>query len=190
MVMTTPKGPATLRKALLLKSARKIWQEARSPQSPVEEAIEDGNIQVRRKSRGPSSSPRPVVTRDIDQDSDSSEEEVDTPEEDKQDASASTPICLSPMGRVQAHDLASDHGAMIDDEESVINNDIGIGNDLEDKSDEDSDVEESLLEEGVRDKEADAAVHDTSRVTPAVSDDISLSLCLALMAADLPRNAP
>lgn len=71
IAMTTPKGPATLRKTLLLKSARKTWHETRSPQSPVENAIEDGSIQVRRKSRGsPGHSPKtapPVVSSSDDE---------------------------------------------------------------------------------------------------------------------------
>lgn len=82
IAMTTPKGPSTLRKALLLKSARKTWHETRSPQSPVDNAIEDGSVQVRRKSRGspgaasarsPSKSPKPYVPSE----SSGSEEEAD-----------------------------------------------------------------------------------------------------------------
>ncbi|KAK8845388.1 hypothetical protein IAR55_006101 [Kwoniella newhampshirensis] len=51
VAMATPKGPATLRKALLLRSARRVWQETRA--TGVEGAIQSGEIVVRRKSLSP-----------------------------------------------------------------------------------------------------------------------------------------
>ncbi|WVR03397.1 hypothetical protein IAU60_000388 [Kwoniella sp. DSM 27419] len=51
IAMSTPKGPATLRKALLLRSARKVWQQTRD--TGVEEAIENGTVETRRKSLSP-----------------------------------------------------------------------------------------------------------------------------------------
>ncbi|WWC85540.1 uncharacterized protein L201_000404 [Kwoniella dendrophila CBS 6074] len=51
VALSTPKGPATLRKALLLRSARKVWQESRA--AGVEGAIEAGSVETRRKSTSP-----------------------------------------------------------------------------------------------------------------------------------------
>ncbi|WVQ94019.1 hypothetical protein IAU59_001097 [Kwoniella sp. CBS 9459] len=51
VALSTPKGPATLRKALLLRSARKVWQE--SNEAGVEGAIQKGNVETRRKSLSP-----------------------------------------------------------------------------------------------------------------------------------------
>ena len=51
VALSTPRGPASLRKALLLRSARKIWEQSRS--LGLEGAIEAGDIEVRRKSLSP-----------------------------------------------------------------------------------------------------------------------------------------
>ncbi|ORY31915.1 hypothetical protein BCR39DRAFT_597802 [Naematelia encephala] len=51
VALSTPRGPASLRKSLLLRSARKVWETNRSP--GVEGAIESGAVQVRRKSLSP-----------------------------------------------------------------------------------------------------------------------------------------
>lgn len=56
VALATPRGPNSLRKALLVKSARKVWETNRSP--GVDGAVESGDIQVRRKSKSPSQSPR------------------------------------------------------------------------------------------------------------------------------------
>ncbi|WWD22333.1 hypothetical protein CI109_106824 [Kwoniella shandongensis] len=86
VALATPKGPATLRKALLLRSARKVWQETRA--AGVEGAIQNGEIEVRRKSTSPkiragrkSATPVPV----LDPASDSSEEEEAEPASQQDD---------------------------------------------------------------------------------------------------------
>lgn len=64
VALSTPKGPATLRKALLLRSARKVWQETHA--TGVDGAIQDGFVETnRRKSTSPrggrkSSSPQEI----------------------------------------------------------------------------------------------------------------------------------
>lgn len=61
VVLSTPRGPVSLHKALLLRSARKAWEESRSP--GVEGAIEVGDIEVRRKSLSPKrGSPKKSLT--------------------------------------------------------------------------------------------------------------------------------
>ncbi|KAL7418951.1 hypothetical protein Q5752_006635 [Cryptotrichosporon argae] len=49
---STPKGPASLRKALLLRSARKVWHDSAAG---VDGAIDVGLVEVRRKSMSPRS---------------------------------------------------------------------------------------------------------------------------------------
>ena len=51
IVLSTPRGPVSLHKALLLHSARKVWRENRSV--GVDGAIEVGDVEVRRKSLSP-----------------------------------------------------------------------------------------------------------------------------------------
>lgn len=51
IVRSTPRGPVSLHKALLVRSARKAWEVNRSP--GVEGAIEAGDVEVRRKSLSP-----------------------------------------------------------------------------------------------------------------------------------------
>ena len=51
VAMTTPRGSSSLRKSLLLRSARKVWEENRSP--GIDGAIESGAVEVRRKSLSP-----------------------------------------------------------------------------------------------------------------------------------------
>ncbi|OCF59896.1 hypothetical protein L486_02569 [Kwoniella mangroviensis CBS 10435] len=82
VALSTPKGPATLRKALLLRSARKVWQESRA--SGVEGAIEAGNVETRRKSTSPktragrkSTTPIPEVPAPQPEDQDMSDEGED-----------------------------------------------------------------------------------------------------------------
>ena len=68
VALTTPRGSGSLRKSLLLKSARKAWKVTQSP--GVEGAIENGNVQIRRKSLSPK-----VVSPVPPEDSASEEEE-------------------------------------------------------------------------------------------------------------------
>lgn len=56
VAMASPPGAYSMHKALLVRSARKAWQETRSPS--IEDAIEDGMVQTRRKSSSPRASPR------------------------------------------------------------------------------------------------------------------------------------
>lgn len=56
VAMASPRGAYSMHKALLVRSARKAWQETRSPS--IEDAIEDGMVQTRRKSSSPRASPR------------------------------------------------------------------------------------------------------------------------------------
>ncbi|WRT63602.1 uncharacterized protein IL334_000525 [Kwoniella shivajii] len=82
VAMSTPKGPATLRKALLLRSARKVWQESRA--SGVEGAIESGDVEIRRKSISPKNkagrrsinpiSESPIIRHDPENGEDTSED--------------------------------------------------------------------------------------------------------------------
>ncbi|WVN87358.1 uncharacterized protein L203_102536 [Cryptococcus depauperatus CBS 7841] len=51
VALSTPKGPATLRKALLLRSARKVWHETHA--TGIDGAIQDGHVETRRKSTSP-----------------------------------------------------------------------------------------------------------------------------------------
>lgn len=53
VAMSTPRGPVNLHKALLIHSARKVWQETRP--TGVEGAIETGDITIGRKSLSPKS---------------------------------------------------------------------------------------------------------------------------------------
>ncbi|KAE8543058.1 hypothetical protein D1P53_000545 [Cryptococcus gattii VGV] len=84
VALSTPKGPATLRKALLLRSARKVWHETHA--TGVDGAIQDGFVETtRRKSTSPrsgrkSSSPQEinpqeaVVDNDVEMDADTEPE--------------------------------------------------------------------------------------------------------------------
>lgn len=61
IALTTPRGPVSLHKALLLRSARKAWENNRSP--GLEGAIEAGDVEVRRKSLSPKrKSPKKSLT--------------------------------------------------------------------------------------------------------------------------------
>lgn len=90
--MSTPPGPMTLHKALLLRSARKAWVESRP--NDVDDAVADGKIDVaRRKSKSPSKeeggvpkrkslTPRPSVAKP---DSDISSEDEDAEGEEEEE---------------------------------------------------------------------------------------------------------
>ncbi|WVW81504.1 hypothetical protein I302_103498 [Kwoniella bestiolae CBS 10118] len=87
VALSTPKGPATLRKALLLRSARKVWQESRA--SGVEGAIEAGTIETRRKSTSPKyragrKSTTPIPEAPLRQEDEEMSDE-DEPQQDEQD---------------------------------------------------------------------------------------------------------
>jgi hypothetical protein len=51
VALSTPRGPVTLHKALLLRSARKAWEATRT--GGVDDAIEDGAVEIKRKSLSP-----------------------------------------------------------------------------------------------------------------------------------------
>ena len=58
--LATPRGPLSLHKALLVHSARKVW-EASKP-AGVDGAIRSGDVETRRKSSSPKKSPENSVT--------------------------------------------------------------------------------------------------------------------------------
>lgn len=80
LALSTPRGPVTLHKALLVKSARKAWEVSRT-QAGVEGAIQTGSIETRRKSWSPKSGGRksvpvePVPAADDHDDDDEDESE-------------------------------------------------------------------------------------------------------------------
>ncbi|WVF66404.1 hypothetical protein IAT40_001144 [Kwoniella sp. CBS 6097] len=81
VALSTPKGPATLRKALLLRSARKVWQESRD--AGVDGAIQNGSVETRRKSLSPitragrkSTTPMPEVPAEPNNDDEDEHEKI------------------------------------------------------------------------------------------------------------------
>lgn len=61
VALSTPRGPVTLHKALLLRSARKAWEETRSP--GIDGAVESGSVVTKRKSLSPKTkTPRKSLT--------------------------------------------------------------------------------------------------------------------------------
>ncbi|WWC57837.1 uncharacterized protein I303_100372 [Kwoniella dejecticola CBS 10117] len=97
VALSTPKGPATLRKALLLRSARKVWQDSR--EAGVEGAIQNGQVETRRKSISPktragrkSTTPIPEIpVKQVDEDEDMSEEEREQ-EQEQEGAPTESPL--------------------------------------------------------------------------------------------------
>jgi hypothetical protein len=87
VALSTPRGPITLHKALLVRSARKAWEETRSP--GIDGAVESGNVETRRKSLSPktrtpkeSLTPRPsLIASDPEEEEDLEEEDMDAEEE-------------------------------------------------------------------------------------------------------------
>jgi hypothetical protein len=75
VALSTPRGPGSLRKSLLLKSARKIWKDTQSP--GLEGAIENGSVQTRRKSLSPRVGTPSKIGPAPASSSESSEEEFD-----------------------------------------------------------------------------------------------------------------
>ncbi|RXK37645.1 hypothetical protein M231_05057 [Tremella mesenterica] len=74
VALSTPRGSSSLRKSLLLRSARRVWEENLSP--GLEGAIQSGDVEIKRKSLSPkwtgkkSLTPRPSLGSDDDSESD------------------------------------------------------------------------------------------------------------------------
>lgn len=91
VAMSTPRGPLSLHKALLLRSARKAWQSSQA--QGIEGAIQNGDVSTRRKSLSPktrdsrkSLTPMPETAPAAEED----DEEVDESDEEVyEDASPS-----------------------------------------------------------------------------------------------------
>jgi hypothetical protein len=64
VALATPRGPVSMHKALLLRSARKVWETTRS--EGLEGVIESGNVEVKRKSLSPRRKSK-TPQKDIDQ---------------------------------------------------------------------------------------------------------------------------
>ena len=78
VALSTPRGPGSLRKSLLLKSARQTWKETQSP--GLEGAIENGSVQTRRKSLSPKvGTPSKAAPPPDSSDSEEEEEEEQAP---------------------------------------------------------------------------------------------------------------
>ena len=81
VAMSTPKGPFSLHKALLLRSARKAWQSSQAQN--VEGAIVNGDITTKRKSLSPKGQARkslssaPVEEESDEEDEDDEDEDVE-----------------------------------------------------------------------------------------------------------------
>jgi hypothetical protein len=79
VAMSTPKGPVSLHKALLLRSARKAWQSNQA--QGVDGAIQSGSVTTKRKSLSPSTKSRkslsaaPVVEEPEEEDEEDEEED-------------------------------------------------------------------------------------------------------------------
>jgi hypothetical protein len=74
VAMSTPKGPFSLHKALLLRSARKAWQSSQAQN--VEGAIVNGDITTKRKSLSPKGQARKSLTpAPVEEESEEEEEE-------------------------------------------------------------------------------------------------------------------
>lgn len=80
VALSTPRGPGSLRKSLLLKSARQIWKETQSP--GLEGAIENGSVQTRRKSLSPRVGTPSKAAPPPESSSESEEEEEEVQDED------------------------------------------------------------------------------------------------------------
>lgn len=88
VAMSTPRGPLTLHKALLLRSARKAWQSSQA--QGIEGAIQNGSVSVKRKSLSPqtrdsrkSLTPAPV---DDEEEEEELQDESESDEEEYEDA--------------------------------------------------------------------------------------------------------
>ena len=71
LALTTPRGSSSLRKSLLVHSARQTWKDTQSP--GIEGAIENGDVQIRRRS----SSPRVARSKSPSLSPEASDEEMD-----------------------------------------------------------------------------------------------------------------
>lgn len=79
VALATPKGSSSLRKSLLLHSARKVWETSRS--TGVEGAIESGEVEVRRKSLSPKVGTPKRVPMPVDEEEEEVEEDGEAEEE-------------------------------------------------------------------------------------------------------------
>jgi hypothetical protein len=76
VAMSTPKGPVSLHKALLLRSARKAWQSSQAQN--VDGAIVNGDVTTKRKSLSPKAQARKSLTpMPVPEEEEVSEEEED-----------------------------------------------------------------------------------------------------------------
>lgn len=79
VAMSTPKGPVSLHKALLLRSARKAWQSSQA--QGVDGAIVNGDVTTKRKSLSPKAQARKSLTpMPVPEEEEVSEEEEDEEE--------------------------------------------------------------------------------------------------------------
>lgn len=79
VAMSTPRGPVSLHKALLLRSARKAWQSSQAQN--VEGAIVNGDITIKRKSLSPKAQARRSLSHAPLEEDEESEEEEDEDED-------------------------------------------------------------------------------------------------------------
>jgi len=121
VALSTPRGPGSLRKSLLLKSARQIWKETQSP--GLEGAIENGSVQTRRKSLSPRVGTPSKTAAAADSSSESSEEEFDEEFDQK-------------MGQIMADESDREAKREMEEEE--------LAEGVEDMSVDESDDAESL----------------------------------------------
>lgn len=83
VAMSTPKGPFSLHKALLLRSARKAWQSSQAQN--VEGAIVNGDITTKRKSLSPKAQARRSLSTPVEEEQEVSDEEEEDEDDDKEE---------------------------------------------------------------------------------------------------------
>lgn len=84
VALSTPRGPFSLHKALLVRSARKRWESDQAQGQGIEGAIEKGNVSIKRKSLSPiARDSRKSLTPMPDALPPSDDEEEDSEEEDE-----------------------------------------------------------------------------------------------------------
>lgn len=82
VAMSTPRGPVSLHKALLLRSARKAWQSSQAQN--VEGAIVNGDITTKRKSLSPKAQARKSLNSMPVEEEEESEEEEEEDEDQEE----------------------------------------------------------------------------------------------------------
>jgi hypothetical protein len=82
VAMSTPKGPFSLHKALLLRSARKAWQSSQAQN--VEGAIANGDVETKRKSLSPKGQARKSLNMPVEEEVSEEEEEEDEDEDQEE----------------------------------------------------------------------------------------------------------